>query len=605
MRDSGIGEIVKVSGPLVIVRGLPYPRMYDLVRVGHERLISEVIQLHGDMASVQVYEETTGVGPGDPVVSTGGALSVELGPGLLGSVYDGVQRPLDLIRDKVGDFISRGLEMPGLSRERTWEFEPSVRVGDEVMEGDLLGTVQETTVVQHRIMVPPGMGGRVLDVKGGSYPVTETVAVLEREGDEFEMTLMQRWPVRRPRPYREKKPPQDPLITGQRVLDTFFPVAKGGTACVPGPFGSGKTVIQHQIAKWADADIILFIGCGERGNEMAEVLLEFPELIDPYSGDLLMKRTVLIANTSNMPVAAREASVYTGITIAEYYRDMGYRVALQADSTSRWAEALREISGRLEEMPGEEGYPAYLGSRVASFYERAGLATCLGSDRREGSVTVVGSVSPPGGDLSEPVTQATLRVVKVFWGLEDRLAFRRHFPAIDWLISYSLYLGRVEERWGEMVSSDFPKLRSEAMTLLQREAELEEIVRLIGVEALSAGERMIMESARSIREDFLQQNAYDPVDTFSSIKKQYLLLKLVMSFYEEGTRALEDGAQLNDMIDHPVRGDIAQAKFISEENLGEFETIQAKTTDSMRGLGARAAEDVEEDKGTAEITADN
>ena len=605
MRDGGTGEIVKVSGPLVIARGLPFPRMYDLVRVGHEQLIGEIIQLRGDLASVQVYEETSGIGPGDPVVSTGGALSVELGPGLLGSVYDGVQRPLDLMRDKVGDFISRGLEMPGLNRERAWEFEPSVRVGDEVMEGDVLGTIQETPVVQHRVMVPPGVAGRVLDVKGGSHTVTETVVVLEKEGGELEMTLMQRWPVRRPRPYKEKKPPRDPLITGQRVLDTFFPVAKGGAACVPGPFGSGKTVIQHQIAKWADADIILFIGCGERGNEMTEVLLEFPELIDPYSGELLMNRTVLIANTSNMPVAAREASVYTGITIAEYYRDMGYKVALQADSTSRWAEALREISGRLEEMPGEEGYPAYLGSRVASFYERAGLAICLGSDRREGSVTVVGSVSPPGGDLSEPVTQATLRVVKVFWGLEDRLAYRRHFPAINWLISYSLYLGRVEEQWRETVSSDFPKLRSEAMTLLQREAELEEIVRLIGVEALSAGERMIMEGARSVREDFLQQNAYDPVDTFSSIKKQYLLLKLVMSFYEEGTRALEDGAQLHDIVNHPVRGDIAQAKFISEENLGEFETIQAKTADSMRGLVERAAEEVGEDRGAADIAAEN
>ncbi|MBK5092802.1 MAG: V-type ATP synthase subunit A [Actinobacteria bacterium] len=605
MRDGGTGEIVKVSGPLVIARGLPFPRMYDLVRVGHEQLIGEIIQLRGDLASVQVYEETSGIGPGDPVVSTGGALSVELGPGLLGSVYDGVQRPLDLMRDKVGDFISRGLEMPGLNRERAWEFEPSVRVGDEVMEGDVLGTIQETPVVQHRVMVPPGVAGRVLDVKGGSHTVTETVVVLEKEGGELEMTLMQRWPVRRPRPYKEKKPPRDPLITGQRVLDTFFPVAKGGAACVPGPFGSGKTVIQHQIAKWADADIILFIGCGERGNEMTEVLLEFPELIDPYSGELLMNRTVLIANTSNMPVAAREASVYTGITIAEYYRDMGYKVALQADSTSRWAEALREISGRLEEMPGEEGYPAYLGSRVASFYERAGLAICLGSDRREGSVTVVGSVSPPGGDLSEPVTQATLRVVKVFWGLEDRLAYRRHFPAINWLISYSLYLGRVEEQWRETVSSDFPKLRSEAMALLQREAELEEIVRLIGVEALSAGERMIMEGARSVREDFLQQNAYDPVDTFSSIKKQYLLLKLVMSFYEEGTRALEDGAQLHDIVNHPVRGDIAQAKFISEENLGEFETIQAKTADSMRGLVERAAEEVGEDRGAADIAAEN
>ena len=586
MIDEQAGEVAKVAGPLVVARGLFEPKMYDLVRVGNERLIGEIIELRGDSASIQVYEETGGMGPGDPVFSTGMALSVELGPGLLGSIYDGVQRPLDLIREAQGNFIARGVDMPGLSREAEWEFVPVVKAGDEVASGDILGTVQETPVVEHRVMVPPGVSGRVTDIRGGLRTVTDVVAVIGEGASAVELTMMHRWPVRRGRPYARKLPPADQLVTGQRVIDTFFPVAKGGTACVPGPFGSGKTVIQHEIAKWSDADVILFVGCGERGNEMTEVLIEFPELIDPYSGEPLMKRTVLIANTSNMPVAAREASVYTGVTIAEYFRDMGYNVALQADSTSRWAEALREISGRLEEMPGEEGYPAYLGSRIASFYERAGLVECQGSGGRRGSVTVVGSVSPPGGDLSEPVTQATLRVVKVFWGLEDRLAFSRHFPAINWLISYSMYLDQVSKKWGELVDPSFAGLRTEAMTLLQKEAELEEIVRIIGVEALSDGERLVMEGARSVREDFLQQNAFDEVDTYTSIRKQFLLLKLVMTFYGEAEKALAANADINKILASPVREKLAAAKFIREEKLEEFARLERIVTKAMEDLAS-------------------
>jgi len=582
--EQQVGRIVKVAGLLVVARGLSDPKMYDLVRVGNERLMGEVIELRAEDASIQVYEETGGLGPGDPVFSTGMALAVELGPGLLESIYDGVQRPLDLIREATGNYITRGMEMPALGRDKEWEFVPMVRAGESVAQGDIIGTVQETPVVEHRIMVPPGTDGTVSRIDGGSHRVTDVVAVIGEGPGAVEVTLMQRWPVRMPRPYSQKLAPEDPLTTGQRVIDTFFPVAKGGTACVPGPFGSGKTVIQHEIAKWADADVILFVGCGERGNEMTEVLIEFPGLIDPYSGEPLMKRTVLVANTSNMPVAAREASIYTGITIAEYFRDMGYNVALQADSTSRWAEALREISGRLEEMPGEEGYPAYLGSRLASFYERAGLVRCLGSDDRVGSVTVVGSVSPPGGDLSEPVTQATLRVVKVFWGLEDRLAFSRHFPAINWLISYSMYLDRVSSRWAELVDPAFKDLRAAAMTLLQREAELEEIVRLIGVEALSSAERLAMEGARSIREDFLQQNAFDEIDTFTSLKKQFLLLKLVMAFYGEAEKAIEAGAEINDLLASGVREQIAGAKFIREENLDKFEALEKTVVKAMEDL---------------------
>ncbi len=598
--ESQAGEIIKVAGPLVVARGLPQPRMYDLVRVGKERLMGEIIELRGDRASIQVYEETGGLGPGDPVYTTGGALSVELGPGLIGSIYDGVQRPLDLIREATGNYIARGVEMPALDREKEWEFVPKRKPGDSVSEGDILGVVQETPVVEHRVMVPPGAGGTIEHINEGPCKVTDVVAVI-KDGDRIHnVTLSTVWPVRRPRLYREKIPPRNELVTGQRVIDTFFPVAMGGTACVPGPFGSGKTVIQHEIAKWANADIIIFIGCGERGNEMTEVLLEFPELIDPYSGEPLMKRTVLIANTSNMPVAAREASVYTGITIAEYFRDMGYHVALQADSTSRWAEALREISGRLEEMPGEEGFPAYLGTRLASFYERAGMVKCHGSEGRIGSVTVVGAVSPPGGDLSEPVTQATLRVVKVFWGLEDRLAFRRHFPAINWLISYSLYLEEVESQWSEEVNPEFPELRREAMALLQREAELEEIVRLVGIEALSSAERLTMEAARSVREDFLQQNAFDEIDTYTSIRKQFFLLRLVMRFYKEAEKALEAGVDIRELINLPVREDIAQAKFIREENLQEFDELEKRVADSINELIKRmgAGEGVEAESAT-------
>lgn len=578
------GRIVKVSGPLVVAEGLDDPRMFDLVKVGEERLMGEVIELRGEEASIQVYEETGGLGPGDPVFSTGMPLSVELGPGLIESIYDGVQRPLDVIKDVAGNFIARGMEMPGLSREKLWEFEPRVKVGEEVEPGDVLGVVEESPIVEHKVMVPPGVRGKVSAIEEGKHVVTDVIALIEEDGVSREVKMMQVWPVRKPRPYATRLAPSEPLVTGQRVIDTLFPLVKGGSACVPGPFGSGKTVIQHQISKWADADIIIFVGCGERGNEMTEVLIEFPKLKDPYSGEPLMKRTVLVANTSNMPVAAREASVYTGITIAEYYRDMGYNVALQADSTSRWAEALREISGRLEEMPGEEGYPAYLGTRVASFYERAGAVECLGKEDRRGSVVVVGSVSPPGGDLSEPVTQATLRVVKTFWGLDDALANRRHFPSIDWLDSYSLYIDQVEKAWSEKVSPEFAQLREEAMILLTKESELEEIVRLIGVEALSSQERLVMEGARSVREDFLQQNAYDDVDTFSSLKKQYLMLRLIMSFYHEAEKALERGVDLDDILASEVRVSIANSKFIPEDELDRFEELERQVVEAFEAM---------------------
>jgi V/A-type H+-transporting ATPase subunit A len=587
MTEERAGYIVKVAGLLVIARGLGDPKMYDLVRVGQERLMGEVIELRGEDASIQVYEDTEGLGPGEPVFDTGMSLSVELGPGLLGSIYDGVQRPLDIIKESTGNFIARGTEMPGLDRGKLWDFSARVSAGDQVRGGDVLGTVKETNVIEHRVLVPPGVNGIVSEIKSGGFRVADVVAMIGDGKDAVPLTMMQRWPVRVPRPCVQKFAPRDPLTTGQRVIDTFFPVAKGGTSCVPGPFGSGKTVIQHEIAKWADADVILFIGCGERGNEMTEVLTEFPELTDPYSGEPLMKRTVLIANTSNMPVAAREASVYTGITIAEYFRDMGYQVALQADSTSRWAEALREISGRLEEMPGEEGYPAYLGSRLASFYERAGLVRCLGKEKATGSVTVVGAVSPPGGDLSEPVTQATLRVVKVFWGLEDKLAFRRHFPAINWLISYSLYVDTISDKWSELVGPEFKELRVEAMSLLQQEAELEEIVRLIGVDALSSAERLAMECAKSIREDFLQQNAFDEVDTYTSLKKQYLLLKLVMTLHSESKKALDAGAEIEKIISIPIREKVAVAKFIREEDLGGFSGLQREVLKAMKEITPR------------------
>lgn len=586
------GIITKVSGPLVVATGLPEAKMFDVVKVGTQGLVGEVIEIRGDKVSIQVYEETSGLGPGDPVVSTGEPLSVELGPGMLEGIFDGIQRPLDVIEKKVGSFITRGIDVPALNREKKWKFTPRVKPGDRVAGGDIIGTVQETVIVEHRIMVPPGISGIIEDIREGEFTVTEPVAVVRTEsGKTLELTMMQKWPVRKTRPYKEKLPPEIPMSTGQRVIDTFFPVTKGGTACIPGPFGSGKTVVQHQLAKWADAEIVVYIGCGERGNEMTDVLLEFPELKDPKTGEPLMKRTVLIANTSNMPVAAREASIYTGITIAEYFRDMGYSVALMADSTSRWAEALREMSGRLEEMPGEEGYPAYLSRRLAEFYERAGRVICLGSDNREGALTVVGAVSPPGGDLSEPVTQATLRVVKVFWALDAQLAYARHFPAINWLTSYSLYSDVVEEYMNKNVSSDWGQLRSEAMRLLQEEDSLQEIVRLVGIDALSTGDRLVLEVARSIREDFLHQNAFHEVDTYSSKEKQYRMLKLILMFYHEAQKALEKGASFSDIEKHPVRERIARAKYIEESSMHLFDEIEDEIRKAMQDLVEGGAAD--------------
>lgn len=573
MEGSAKGTILSVNGPVVVAIGLPGAKMYDLVKVGESRLVGEIIGLSQDKVTIQVYEETAGIRPGEPVESTYEPLSVELGPGLIGNIFDGTQRPLEVIREISGDFIARGVDVPALDRSKKWDFHPLVKVGEEVEPGDILGEVPETTTISHRVMVPLGIRGKVKEIKEGSFTVEEVVAVIDQGGEEKPITLVQRWPVRTARPYKRKVNLDEPLITGQRVIDTFFPIAKGGVACIPGPFGSGKTVVQHQLAKWSDADVIVFIGCGERGNEMTDVLMEFPELVDPYTGEPLMKRTILIANTSNMPVAAREASVYTGITMAEYFRDMGYKVALMADSTSRWAEAMREISGRLEEMPGDEGFPAYLGSRIASFYERAGKVVALGREDRTGSLTVVGAVSPPGGDLSEPVTQNTLRVVQVFWGLEDRLAYQRHFPAINWLISYSLYLPHLENFWKKNVAPDFSTNRNLAMQILQQEAELEEIVRLVGVESLSFRERFVLEVARSIREDFLQQSAFQEVDTFSSLHKQYLMLKLIITYYQEGVKALEKGLSLRDVLSLPVREKIGRAKYIPEEKIGTLEEL--------------------------------
>ncbi len=563
------GIIKKVAGPLVIAEGMRDANMFDVVRVSNQRLIGEIIEMHGDEASIQVYEETSGLGPGEPVESTEAPLSVELGPGLITSIYDGIQRPLDDIMKVCGTNLKRGVEVPSLKRNLKWNFVPTVNVGDHVENGDIIGTVQETIVVNHKIMVPYGMSGTVKEIKAGEFTVEDVVAVITTEQGDKELTMMQKWPVRRGRPYLKKLPPEMPLVTGQRVVDTFFPIAKGGVAAVPGPFGSGKTVIQHQLAKWAEADIVVYIGCGERGNEMTDVLNEFPELKDPKTGQSLMERTVLIANTSDMPVAAREASIYTGITIAEYFRDMGYSVALMADSTSRWAEALREMSGRLEEMPGEEGYPAYLGSRLAQFYERAGHVISLGKDKREGALSVIGAVSPPGGDISEPVSQATLRIVKVFWGLDSSLAYKRHFPAINWLTSYSLYLDNMEKWFNEKVAPDWMAGRQKMMSLLQDEAELEEIVKMVGMDALSAGDRLKMEAARSIREDFLHQNSFHEVDTYSSLKKQYLLMKLVVAYYEQGSEALEKGANIQDLVKLDVREKIGRFKYVLEENLNE------------------------------------
>ena len=563
------GVIKKVAGPLVIAEGMRDANMFDVVRVSEQRLIGEIIEMHGDEASIQVYEETSGLGPGEPVESMDVPMSVELGPGLIASIYDGIQRPLDDIMKISGNNLKRGVEVPSLKRNLKWEFVPTVKVGDEVETGDVIGTVQETVLVQQKIMVPYGIKGTIKEIKEGTFTVEDIVAVVETEKGEKELTMMQKWPVRRGRPYKKKLPPEMPLVTGQRVIDTFFPIAKGGVAAVPGPFGSGKTVIQHQLAKWAEADIVVYIGCGERGNEMTDVLHEFPELKDPKTGQPLMQRTVLIANTSDMPVAAREASIYTGITIAEYFRDMGYSVALMADSTSRWAEALREMSGRLEEMPGEEGYPAYLGSRLAQFYERAGHVVSLGKEGREGALSVIGAVSPPGGDTSEPVSQATLRIVKVFWGLDASLAYKRHFPAINWLKSYSLYLDDMEKWFNGQVAEDWMEGRQKMMTLLQEEAELEEIVKMVGMDALSPSDRLKMEAARSIREDFLHQNSFHEVDTYTSLKKQHMMMVLVNEFFDRATDALKDGASLQKLISMPVREQIGRFKYVTEDKLDE------------------------------------
>ena len=563
------GVIKKVAGPLVIAEGMRDANMFDVVRVSDQRLIGEIIEMHGDEASIQVYEETSGLGPGEPVESRDVPMSVELGPGLIASIYDGIQRPLDDIMKVSGSNLKRGVEVPSLKRDLKWEFVPTVKAGDEVDAGDVIGTVQETVLVQQKIMVPYGVKGTVKEIRAGEFTVEEIVAVVETEKGDRELTLMQKWPVRRGRPYKKKLPPEMPLVTGQRVIDTFFPIAKGGVAAVPGPFGSGKTVIQHQLAKWAEADIVVYIGCGERGNEMTDVLNEFPELKDPKTGQPLMQRTVLIANTSDMPVAAREASIYTGITIAEYFRDMGYSVALMADSTSRWAEALREMSGRLEEMPGEEGYPAYLGSRLAQFYERAGHVISLGKEGREGALSVIGAVSPPGGDTSEPVSQATLRIVKVFWGLDSALAYKRHFPAINWLNSYSLYLDDMEKWFNANVAEDWMAGRQKMMTLLQEEAELEEIVKMVGMDALSPGDRLKMEAARSIREDFLHQNSFHEVDTYTSLKKQHMMMLLVNAFYDSAVQALSEGASLQKLISMPVREQIGRFKYVREDALDE------------------------------------
>ncbi|MEO0070323.1 MAG: V-type ATP synthase subunit A [candidate division WOR-3 bacterium] len=582
------GVIVKVSGPLVVASNMSGSKMYDMVRVSDKRLLGEIIQLNGDEAAIQVYEETAGIGPGEPVYPTYEPLSVELGPGLLEKIYDGIQRPLDLIQAMAGDFITRGIEVPALDRERKWHFVPLLKKGEKVEPGDVLGEVEETVLVKHRILVPPGVAGEVVAINEGDFRVTDTICVVRTEAGEKPLTMLQRWPVRQPRPVREKLAPKMPLLTGQRVIDTFFPIAKGGTACVPGPFGSGKTVIQHQLAKWSDAEIVIFVGCGERGNEMTDVLLEFPRLKDPKSGEPLMKRTVLIANTSNMPVAAREASVYTAITIGEYFRDMGYSVALQADSTSRWAEAMREISGRLEEMPGEEGYPAYLATRIAEFYERAGRVVCLGrykGERMEGALTVIGSVSPPGGDLNDPVVQATLRVVKVFWSLEDKLAFQRHFPAISWLRSYSLYTDALAEALERVAGHEYVENSRQALALLQKEAELEEIVRLVGKDTLSAEDRLILESARSLREDYLHQNAFHDVDTYSSLKKQALMLAVVLFFYEQAQGALAKGADINMIENLPVRERIARMKYLSEAELDEaIKALREQVEAEIKGL---------------------
>jgi V/A-type H+-transporting ATPase subunit A len=579
------GKIIRVAGPLVVAADMAGAKMYDVVRVSEMKLIGEIIELHDDRASIQVYEDTGGLGPGEPVVSTGFPLMVELGPGLIRSIYDGIQRPLDEIKKLAGDLITRGIMVPGLNREKKWEFNPTVKPGDTVEVGDFLGTVKETELIEHKVMVPPGKKGTVVKIDKGKFTVTDTVCTLKLEsGEQIELTMMQKWPVRQNRPYKQRLAPDVLLGTGQRIIDTLFPIAKGGTACIPGPFGSGKTVVQHQLAKWADAEIIVYIGCGERGNEMTDVLQEFPELKDPKSGLPLMERTVLIANTSNMPVAAREASIYTGLTLAEYFRDMGYDVAMMADSTSRWAEALREISGRLEEMPGEEGYPAYLPTKAAGFYERAGRVACLGSDSREGSLSVVGAVSPPGGDLSDPVVQATLKVVKVFWGLDDKLAFRRHFPAINWLLSYSLYLEGLKDYFDKITEIDWLELRGETMRLLEEESELEEIVRLVGKDALSAQDQLVLESAKRVREDFLHQVAFDPVDTYTSFKKQFFMLRLIITWHRAAKAAIEREVPLLKITELAVNEDITRMKYSPEEELDKIVELEKQVEKEVAEL---------------------
>ena len=586
------GKIVKVAGPLVIAEGMRDANMFDVVRVSKQRLIGEIIEMHGDRASVQVYEETAGLGTGEDVESTGMPLSVELGPGLIKGIFDGIQRPLEAIMRVAGNSLKRGIEVPSLDREKKWHFYPTAKVGDMVSGGDIVGYVNETDVVKHKILVPVGVSGAIASLNEGDFTVTDEIGAVKCDnGTVTPLMLMQKWPVRKGRPYKAKLSPDMPLVTGQRVIDTLFPIAKGGVAAIPGPFGSGKTVTQHQLAKWAEADIVVYIGCGERGNEMTDVLNEFPELIDPHTGKSLMERTVLIANTSDMPVAAREASIYTGITIAEYFRDMGYSVALMADSTSRWAEALREMSGRLEEMPGEEGYPAYLGSRLAQFYERAGRVKCLGSDEREASLSVIGAVSPPGGDISEPVSQATLRIVKVFWGLDSALAYKRHFPAINWLTSYSLYADSLGKWFNEQVDPEWTKQRGRLMELLSEEASLEEIVKLVGMDALSPGDRLKMEAARSIREDFLHQLAFHEVDTYTSLKKQDLMMKLVLGYYDMASDALKLGADIEKLAALPAREAIGRFKYVTEENIdAEFKKALELLDDEIR----RAVEDKEE-----------
>ena len=578
------GKIVKVSGPLIVAEGMSQCKMYDVVHVSEKKLIGEVIELRGDRASIQVYEETSGLGPGENVYSTGAPLSVELAPGLIEGIYDGIQRPLAKLKEVAGNRIERGVYLPAVDHEKKWTFEPKVTVGDSVESGSVLGVVQENVLVLHKIMTPYGVKGVVKEIKQGDFTVDETICVVETEKGDVNVAMLQKWPVRKGRPYREKLSPKAPLVTGQRVIDTLFPIAKGGVAAVPGPFGSGKTVVQHQLAKWADADIIVYVGCGERGNEMTDVLNEFPTLIDPKSGQPLMKRTVLIANTSDMPVAAREASIYTGITTAEYFRDMGYSVAIMADSTSRWAEALREMSGRLEEMPGEEGYPAYLSSRLAEFYERAGIVKVLGQENTVGSITAIGAVSPPGGDLSEPVSQATLRIVKVFWGLSASLAYKRHFPAVDWLTSYSLYAERLGDWYTDNVDEEWMKLRAKCMRILQEEAQLDEIVRLVGMDALSPENRLTMETAKSIREDYLHQNAFHEVDTFSSLRKQEYMLRLILTFDELAKDALTKNVDIEDVLELGVREQIGRAKYIPESEMNKFDEILAEIKSEMRAL---------------------